>query len=94
VGGIKEKVLAARRAGVHKIVLPSQNKRDLDAVQQEILDDLLIIFVDTMDEVLEAVFPHWQGKLFTTRRESGKEQSNPRATMLDMAGAARSLQDH
>lgn len=58
VGGIKEKVLAARRAGIHNILLPAQNRRDLDAVQPEILSDLNVIFADNMDEVMELAFPN------------------------------------
>ncbi len=57
VGGVKEKVLAARRAGIHNVILPSQNRRDLDEVQPEALSDMNIIFVDSFDEVLKAAFP-------------------------------------
>jgi ATP-dependent Lon protease len=56
VGGIKEKVLAARRAGIHNVLLPAQNRRDLDEIQPEILSDLNILFADTVDEVLEIAF--------------------------------------
>jgi ATP-dependent Lon protease len=56
VGGIKEKVLAARRAGIRKLILPAQNRRDLDQVQADVLEDLDIVFVETMEEVLDAVF--------------------------------------
>jgi ATP-dependent Lon protease len=91
VGGIKEKVLAARRAGVHKVVLPAQNRRDLDDVQPEILQDLKLIFVDTMDEVLEAAFPIWAKGLPASNKAPRKEQANPRATMLDVPSAARAM---
>lgn len=57
VGGVKEKVLAVRRAGIRKMVLPTQNRRDLDEVQPELLEGLQIITVDTMAEVLAAAFP-------------------------------------
>ncbi|HKP51617.1 MAG TPA: endopeptidase La [Chloroflexia bacterium] len=56
VGGIKEKVLAARRAGIHNVLLPAQNRRDLDAIQPEIISDLNILFADTVDEVLDIAF--------------------------------------
>jgi ATP-dependent Lon protease len=91
VGGIKEKVLAARRAGVHKVVLPAQNRRDLDDVQPEILQDLKLIFVDTMDEVLAAAFPLWARGLPSSNKAPRKEQANPRATMLDVPSAARAM---
>jgi ATP-dependent Lon protease len=54
VGGIKEKVLAAHRAGVKRIILPERNKPDLEEVPQEIRDTLEFLFVSRMDEVLAA----------------------------------------
>jgi ATP-dependent Lon protease len=56
VGGIKEKVLAARRSGIHSVLLPLQNRRDLDSIQPEIVKDLNVIFADTVEEVFELVF--------------------------------------
>jgi len=55
VGGIKEKVLAAHRAGVKKIILPSDNAKDLEEVPQHVRDDLTFIFVKHIDEVLKEV---------------------------------------
>jgi ATP-dependent Lon protease len=52
VGGIKEKVLAAHRAGIKRIILPERNKPDLEEVPQEIRDTLEFITVGRMDEVL------------------------------------------
>jgi ATP-dependent Lon protease len=51
VGGVKEKVLAARRARVTKIVLPTQNRRDLDEVPKELFKDIQFVFVDNMRQV-------------------------------------------
>jgi ATP-dependent Lon protease len=56
VGGIKEKVLAAHRAGIKRIVMPERNRPDLEEVPQEIRDTLEFICVSKMDEVLEAAF--------------------------------------
>jgi ATP-dependent Lon protease len=53
VGGIKEKVLAAHRAGVKKVVLPKENEKDLSEVPQQIRDELEFIFAETIDDVLE-----------------------------------------
>jgi ATP-dependent Lon protease len=53
VGGIKEKVLAARRARVTTIVLPQQNRRDLEEVPKEILKEIEFIFVDSVRQVLK-----------------------------------------
>ncbi|MCG1011098.1 endopeptidase La [Tepidanaerobacter sp. GT38] len=53
VGGIKEKVLAAHRAGIKTIILPEENTKDLEEVPQRVKDELCFIFVNTMDEVIE-----------------------------------------
>ena len=52
VGGVKEKALAAHRAGVMTIILPRRNLKDLDDVPAEVRDALTIIGVDSMDEAL------------------------------------------
>jgi len=53
VGGIKEKVLGARRAGVTTIILPKRNEKDLEDIPEAVRKEMRFIFVDTMDEVLE-----------------------------------------
>ncbi len=53
VGGIKEKVLAAHRVGIKRVVLPKENKRDLEDIPASVRDELEFIFVDHMDEVLK-----------------------------------------
>ena len=52
IGGLKEKVIAAHRAGVKTIVLPKENKKDLEDIPKEVLHDLSFRFVSHMDEVL------------------------------------------
>lgn len=56
VGGIKEKVLAAHRAGIRRIILPKANEKDLKEVPAEVRDDLTFILVDRIEEVLPAAF--------------------------------------
>ncbi|MCR4438612.1 MAG: endopeptidase La [bacterium] len=53
VGGIKEKVLAARRAGIRHIILPSKNEKDLAEIPEELRKEITFYFVDNMDQVLE-----------------------------------------
>jgi ATP-dependent Lon protease len=53
VGGIKEKVLAAHRAGVKKVILPKENEKDLEEVPQQIKDELQFVFAEQIDEVLK-----------------------------------------
>jgi len=52
VGGIKEKVLAARQAGIHTIVLPEKNRKDVDEIPPELSENLKFIFVKEIGEVL------------------------------------------
>jgi ATP-dependent Lon protease len=53
VGGIKEKVLAARRAGIDTVILPRRNEKDLEDVPESARAAMRFHFVDTMDEVLD-----------------------------------------
>jgi len=82
VGGVKEKVLAARRARVTKIILPAQNRRDMDEVPKELFKDVRFIFVDNMRQVF---------------REALKEKVTPavgssaRPVRLPQAASGRSL---
>jgi ATP-dependent Lon protease len=52
IGGVKEKVLAAHRAGIKRVLLPRRNEADLDDVPQELRDDLEFVLTDTAEEVL------------------------------------------
>jgi ATP-dependent Lon protease len=54
IGGLKEKVLAAHRAGIKRVLVPERNKADLDEVPAEVKNDLEFIFASRMDQVLEA----------------------------------------
>ncbi len=53
VGGIKEKLLAAKRAGIKEIILSSRNKRSLKEINEDYLSGLSIHFVDSVKEVLD-----------------------------------------
>lgn len=53
IGGLKEKTLAAKNAGIKTILVPIKNKPDIEEIDKEITDGLEIIFVETMDEVLK-----------------------------------------
>jgi len=53
IGGIKEKVIAAHRAGIKTIIMPKDNKKDLEDIPQYVLKDLKFVYVDHMDEVLK-----------------------------------------
>ena len=53
VGGIKEKVLAAHRAGIRTVLLPAENEKDLEELPENVRDEMEFKLVRQMDEVLE-----------------------------------------
>ena len=53
VGGIKEKVLAARRAGINRVILPLRNEKDLLDVPEKIRSKMSFVFVDKLIDVFE-----------------------------------------
>ena len=53
IGGVKEKVIAAHRAGLKTIIMPRDNKKDLEDVPKEVIRDLKFMYVSHMDEVLD-----------------------------------------
>ncbi|MEO8289555.1 MAG: endopeptidase La [Gaiellaceae bacterium] len=57
VGGIRDKVLAAQRAGIETVILPRENEPDLDDLPRDVRKQLSFVVADHVDEVLEAAFP-------------------------------------
>jgi ATP-dependent Lon protease len=53
IGGIKEKVLAARAAGIRTLLIPKLNRRDLEEIQEELRRGLEFRYIERMEEVLE-----------------------------------------
>ena len=53
VGGVKEKILAVQRAGVQCVVLPQENRKDIEELSAKVRRRVRFVFVETMDEVLE-----------------------------------------
>ena len=53
VGGIKEKFLAAHRAGIKRVILPKENAKDLDEVPDDVKSDLEFITVETVEDVIK-----------------------------------------
>src|SRR5438128_1065413 len=53
VGGIKEKVLAAHRAGIHRIMLPARNEADLEDIPEDVRNELEIVFANRINEVVD-----------------------------------------
>ena len=55
VGGIKEKVLAAKRAGIKKVLLPKKNEKDVAEIEQEVIGDLKVDYLERMDSLLDII---------------------------------------
>jgi ATP-dependent Lon protease len=62
VGGIKEKVLAAHRAGIKRVVLPDRNRKDIVDYPETIRQELELVFVKKIDEVLELTLENGAGR--------------------------------
>ncbi len=56
IGGLKEKLLAAKMAGIQTVVVPKKNEKDVDEISSEIKSGMKICFVEKMDEVIEIAF--------------------------------------
>lgn len=78
VGGVKEKVLAARRAGLKRVILPKGNERDLVEIPKDVLQSMEILLVETMDEVIDLVLlpPSGGERLIDRIRRERAEKDN------------------
>jgi ATP-dependent Lon protease len=79
IGGVKEKAIAAHRAGIKTIILPKDNKKDLEDVPKEVLKDVDFKFVSHMDEVLQMAFT----KPITHKSESPRPIIHPAPIQVD-----------
>jgi ATP-dependent Lon protease len=77
VGGVREKVLAAHRAGLKTVILPRRNQKDLVDVPKKARNDLKIIFVEHMDQVLEVALLPPKPKAPQPIRASRKKKVDP-----------------
>jgi ATP-dependent Lon protease len=83
VGGIKEKVLAAHRAGIRRVILARRNERDLEDLPPEVRADLEFTLVDTLDQVLAAAL---EGRAARARPSTAGKR---RSAVSGAAAAAR-----
>ncbi len=75
VGGIKDKVIAAHRAGILNVILPAQNRNALDEIPGEVLNDVEFVFVDRVEDVLERALIPGDGKV-VDRKGRGRQRNN------------------
>jgi ATP-dependent Lon protease len=79
IGGIKEKVIAAHRAQIKKVIIPKENKKDLIDIPNYVLNDLEFIYVNHMDEVIKEalVFPKKNSQsLFFANKQFAQAKKN------------------
>ena len=70
IGGLKEKILAAHRGGVTKVLIPYENKKDIEEIPKKILKKVELVLVEHMDEVLKAALVLGEGEeLFAPKEE-------------------------
>jgi ATP-dependent Lon protease len=73
IGGVKGKVLAARRAGIKRVILPKRNEPELKEVPEESRGDLEIILVENIDELLDQALTPAPGKSDSENRAAESE---------------------
>ena len=62
IGGVREKVIAAHRLGLKRVILPSENKRDVDELRPDLVRGLKFFYVDTFAEVYAVLFTAGKGR--------------------------------
>jgi ATP-dependent Lon protease len=78
VGGIKEKVLAAHRAGIKRLIMPERNRKDMQDVPEQARKEIEFVFVTQMDEVLKAALERDPfSTALATPPESGTSEEKP-----------------
>jgi ATP-dependent Lon protease len=77
VGGIKEKVLAARRAGITRIILPRENEKDFPDLPKEIRDEIRFDLVDTVEAALKVAFSSPPPKAASSKRATAPVKKTP-----------------
>ena len=68
VGGIKEKLLAAHRAGIYNIILPYENEKDLEDLPKDVKDEMSFTLAQSMDDVLKVALLREKNKKVTTKK--------------------------
>ncbi len=81
IGGLKEKVLAAHRAGIKRIIVPERNRADLEEVPKEVIDELQFFFVSRMEQVLEAALEHMPEPTPVTEEAKDGEKKEDKAAL-------------
>ncbi len=76
IGGLKEKLLAAKTAGITKVLVPKDNEKDVEEISREIKAGMEIVYVEHMEEVIENAFAARLRKAGAVRRKKGASDGN------------------
>ena len=57
VGGIKEKILAAKRADINEIIMPAENRKDIEEIKPEYIEGLHFTYIERVDDLIRVMFP-------------------------------------
>jgi ATP-dependent Lon protease len=87
VGGVREKILAARRAGIKTVLLPRHNEKDLIDIPAEVKSDITLRFVDTLDDVVLRLFELQPGS--TTKQTKAPARPVPRLSRIKLENARK-----
>ena len=83
IGGLKEKTLAAKRAGIKQVIVPKRNEKDMPDIPEEVRNTLKFHFVENVDQVLEVALgavraPSPRASRRTGKAANGKGDQRPR----------------
>ena len=83
IGGLKEKLLAAHRAEIKKVIIPKDNEKDLFDIPKKVREDIKIIPVDTVDQVVKLALKNELKRVEWTEVEniSGSGKEKPQASV-------------
>lgn len=88
VGGIKEKVLAAKRAGITKVLLPKKNEKDVAEIEEQVIGDLKVEYLDRMDSLLDIILDK---KAITDAKEFYKVSDSHKSAVTNKNGNTEEL---
>ncbi|HLB60174.1 MAG TPA: endopeptidase La [Patescibacteria group bacterium] len=88
IGGIKEKVIAAHRAGIKQIIMPMDNKKDLEEIPDKVKRDLTFHFVRDVSEVLKLALVHQTAANHAVSKRSNKKNGHPKHEPVTIPASA------
>jgi ATP-dependent Lon protease len=89
VGGVREKVLAARRAGLKRVIMPARNEQDLREVPEDVREKMEFVFVRSVDEVLDIIFDKTRRAKHNGRQKGEKKVTGTTRKRVAASSARR-----